>query len=116
MHFIIIILLILVIALALMPICLHADILIKDLAAKRYWLVLLVLMLLALPCARVIEAKTESLAAGLISGTVILVLGYLPVIYSDYLKKRKSDDYKGGWKKIGDWLDQPIKTLLSKKR
>jgi hypothetical protein len=115
MHFIIIILLILVIALALLPICLHADILVKDLAAKRHYMILLLLMLLALSCARIIEAKTGSFAAGLISGPMILVLGYLPVIYIDYLQKRKSAGYKGAWKKIGDWLDQPIKTLFSRK-
>ncbi|MEA4925358.1 MAG: hypothetical protein VB084_08620 [Syntrophomonadaceae bacterium] len=112
MYWLTVLLLILVIALALIPTCLLTGISIKELAVKRYWIVLFVLMMLATPFSRVIEAKTGSFATGLISGPVILLLGFLPVIYVDYLRRSKSIGYRGARKKIGDWLDQPIKTLF----
>lgn len=114
MKFITIVLLILVIALVLSLTGLHSSILIKDLDVKRYYIVLFVLMMLALIFARIIEAKTQSFIAGLFSGPMLLMLGFLPVIYIDYLKKKKSHGYQGIWKKAGDWLDQPIKTLFMK--
>ena len=115
MRFITVIMFIFVIALALIPICLHTGILIKDLGAKRHWIVLSVLMILAISFSRIIEAKTGSFVTGLVSGPAILLLGFLPAIYIDYLKKRNSIGYKGVWKKVGDWLDQPVKTLFSTK-
>ena len=115
MRYLIAILFILVIALALVPICLKTGILIKDLGVKRYSIVLLVLMIFALSFSRIIEAKTESFVTGLVSGPAILLLGYLPVLYIDYQKKRNSIGYKGVWKKAGYWLDQPVKTLFSTK-
>lgn len=74
MRFLIVIMFILVIALALIPICLHTGILIKDLGAKRYWIVILALMIFAISCSRIIEAKTGSFATGLVSGPAILLL------------------------------------------
>jgi hypothetical protein len=116
MHFLTVILFMLVIAMALIPTCLLMGISIKDLAVKRHWIVLLALMMLATPFSRIIEVKTGSFAAGLVSGPAILLLGFLPVIYVDSLRKRNSIGYKGIWKKTGDWLDQPVKTLFSAKK
>lgn len=115
MHFPTILLFILVITLVLIPVCLLTVIAIRDLNARRHYIVLLVLMMLASFFSRTIEVKTGSFAAGLISGPVIILLGFLPVVYIDYLRKQNSIGYKGIWKKIGDWLDQPIKTLFSAK-
>lgn len=115
MRFLTVIMFIIVVALALIPICLHMGILIKDLDAKRHSIVLLALMILAIASSRIVEAKTGSIVTGLVSGPAILLLGFLPVIYIDYLKKRNSIGYKGVWKKAGDWLNQPVKTLFSTK-
>ncbi len=115
MHFIIIILVMLVIALALVPICLHINILIKDFGAKRCWIFVFVLMMLALSLASIIDAKTGSVAAGLIYGLSIYTFGFLPILYIDYLKKSNSSSYKGAWQKVGDWLDQPIRYNKTRK-
>lgn len=115
MRFLLAIMFILIIALVLIPVCLHMGILIKYLDVKRHWIVLLVLMIMATSLSQIIEAKTGSFVTSLVFGLTIWLLGFLPMIYIDYLKKRKSISYKGTWKKAGDWLDQPVKTLFSTK-
>ena len=85
MRFLTVIMFIFVIALALIPVCLHTGILIKDLGAKRHWIVLSALMILAILFSRIIEAK-PGLRHGLVSGQRFCC-SVLPVIYIDYLKK-----------------------------
>ncbi|MEN6324831.1 MAG: hypothetical protein ABFD18_01280 [Syntrophomonas sp.] len=115
MYFLTILLLILVIAMVLSIIGLQTSILIKDLAVKRYSILTFILMILASIVSRIISAKTQSFSLGLISGPLIILFGFLPVIYSGYLRKKQTASYTGIWKCIGDWMDSPIKTLFLKK-
>ncbi len=115
MNLLTVVLLILVIAMILSIIGLQSGILIKYLAVKRYYILLFLLMILASIVSRIISAKTQSFHLGLIAGPIVLLLGFLPVLYSDYLRKRQAANYTGIWKKIGDWMDAPIKTLFAKK-
>ncbi|MDD2620540.1 MAG: hypothetical protein PHC92_07735 [Syntrophomonadaceae bacterium] len=114
MHWLIMVFLILVIVIILSIMGLHTRILIKDLAIKRHSLLLFALMILASIVSRIVSSKTQSFGFGLLTGPLVILFGFLPVIYIDYLRKKQAANYKGIWKKIGDWLDKPVKTLFYK--
>lgn len=115
MNHLTVILLILVIAMVLAVMGLQSSILIRDLAAKRYWIIMFILMMLASVVSRIISAETQSFSLGLVSGPAVILLGFWPVIYIDHLRKKQAANYTGVCKCIGDWLDSPIKTLFAKK-
>lgn len=115
MYFLTIVSLILVIAMIFSIIGLQSSILIKDLSAKRYSILLFLLMIFASIVSRIISGKTQSSTLGFISGPLILLIGFMPVLYCDYLRKQRPASYTGIWKNIGNWMDSPIKTLFSRK-